>query len=137
MSTSCTHMIVYIAVGPGPVILISVVPSKPNPALGGANYNLTCNVSGINATLYQWRMNDSIIEGKTTKTLSFSPLKLSDAGLYRCGYTRLNTQTSLTTLSTAINVTVRSKNTDKSHFHNAVCLLFSLFSSRSNYISSK
>ena len=114
------HTRLYMAVGPGPVISISVVPSKANPAPGGANYNLTCNVSGVNASLYQWRKNDSIIEGKTTKTLSFSPLKLSDTGLYKCGYTQLNAQTSLTTVGNAINVTVRSKNTDKSHFHNTL-----------------
>lgn len=111
---SCQHSLNFLlsctAVGPGSVILLSVVPSAPNPAPGGENYHLTCNVSGTNASLYQWRKNGAIIEGETTKTLSFSPLKLSDAGKYACGYTQLGDGISITTLSAAINVTVQSKN---------------------------
>lgn len=103
-------IIAHTAVGPESVILLSVVPSVANPAPGGANYNLTCIVSGTNVSLYQWRKNDIIIEGKTTKTLSFSPLKLSDAGQYRCGYIQQNNQIMLTRVSPAINVTVQSKN---------------------------
>ena len=98
-----------IAVGPGPVISISVVPSTANPVLGGANYTLTCNVSGFNATIYQWTKNDSVIQGETAEKLSLSPFNLSNAGKYRCGYTRLSSETSLTILSAAFNVTAQSK----------------------------
>jgi hypothetical protein len=82
-----------------------------NPAPGGENYQLTCNLSGISTSHCKWKKNNSIIEGETRRTLSFSPLKLSDAGKYKCGCTRQTNETSLTIESFAIDVTVQSKNT--------------------------
>ena len=51
----------------------------------GQNYTLTCSVSGIAFTSYQWRKDGSMIPDEARPTLSFSPLRLSDAGQYSCG----------------------------------------------------
>ena len=51
----------------------------------GQSYTLTCIVSGTTFTSYQWRKGGSVISGETGPTLSFSPLRLTDAGGYQCG----------------------------------------------------
>ena len=53
----------------------------------GQDYTLTCSVTGELGSFtptYQWRMNGGVIDGETEPTLSFSPLRLSDAGRYTC-----------------------------------------------------
>ena len=60
--------------------------------LGQNGYSLTCGVNGANnlnhTTAYQWIKNNGtqtqIQVGSDPKVLSFSPLSLSDAGLYTC-----------------------------------------------------
>ena len=90
-------------------ISISIVPSVANPALGGDNYHLTCNLTGVSTSHCEWRKNNSIIEGETARRLSFSPLKLSHAGKYKCGCTHTTGETSLTFVSTEIDIIVQSK----------------------------
>ena len=51
----------------------------------GQSYTLTCNVSGTTFNIYQWRKDGAVISGETGPTLSFSPLRLPDAGQYSCG----------------------------------------------------
>ena len=70
----------------------------------GQNYTLTCSVSGASVTTYQWRKDGSVIQGETTEKLSFSPLRLSDAGQYTCEVT-VNSMT----LTDDENVIIMSK----------------------------
>ena len=59
----------------------------------GQNYTLTCSVSRVEnfnpIIAYQWTKNNGteIQVGTNSNTLSFSPLKLSDAGQYMCQVT--------------------------------------------------
>ena len=60
--------------------------------LGQNGYSLTCDVNGaenLNSSItYQWTKNNAtqtqIQVGADPKVLSFSPLRLSDAGQYTC-----------------------------------------------------
>ena len=51
----------------------------------GQNYTLTCTIAGtVNLTYtLQWRRNGAPLS-ETGAILSFSPLRLSDAGQYTC-----------------------------------------------------
>ena len=56
--------------------------------IAGLSYNLTCSVQGAenldsNMT-YEWIKNETPIIGETSSTLSFSPFRLSEAGIYMC-----------------------------------------------------
>ena len=59
----------------------------------GENYNLVCHLLGIDQSQsmvsYQWTKSNSTSQTQvgTTNTLSFTPLKLSDAGQYICTVT--------------------------------------------------
>ena len=64
--------------------MIAVALSGDGTPTAGQSYTLTCSVSGVSVTTYQWRKDDSVIQGQTTEMLSFSPLRLSDAGQYTC-----------------------------------------------------
>ena len=70
-----------------PTIIVTVVASGDGTPTAGQSYTLTCSVSGASVTTYQWRKDGSVIQGETTEMLSFSPLRLSDAGQYTCGVT--------------------------------------------------
>ena len=60
--------------------------------LGQNGYSLTCVVYGVEninpSITYQWTKNNGtqtqLQVGATPKVLSFSPLRLSDAGQYTC-----------------------------------------------------
>ena len=70
---------------------VRVTPSG-SPVLRQNGYSLTCVVSGagnLNASItYQWTKNNGtqtqIPVESTPSVLSFSPLRLSDAGRYTC-----------------------------------------------------
>ena len=64
-------------------ISVQITGSVATPT-AGESYTLTCSVSGASVTTYQWRKDGSVIQGQTTEMLSFSPLRLSDAGQYTC-----------------------------------------------------
>ena len=71
-----------------PSISIVIDDNGASP-VAGLNYNLSCEVSGIDgnlsAVLYviEWKKNDTPLS-ETGPLLSFSPLKLSHAGEYSC-----------------------------------------------------
>ena len=56
--------------------------------LGQNGYSLTCNVAvdaSLNSITYQWTKNNGTqTQVGTDRVLSFSPLRLSDAGQYTC-----------------------------------------------------
>ena len=76
---------------PAPNISVQITTSGA-PLLGQSGYSLTCGVNGagnLNPTItYQWIKNNGtqaqIQIGANPKVLSFSPLRLSDAGQYTC-----------------------------------------------------
>ena len=65
------------------------VTGRGVPQLGQQSYSLTCTFTGTtsSASGYRWLKNGFTVEGESTQTLSFSPLQLSDAGLYACEVT--------------------------------------------------
>ena len=50
----------------------------------GQNYTLYCDIAGMSVATYQWWKDSNIILSETGSTYSFSPLRLSHAGLYSC-----------------------------------------------------
>ena len=87
-----------------PPINVQISGSRETPT-SGENYALTCIVSGVSSvSTYQWRKNDDILD-QTSQILSFSPLRLSDAGIYTCSIT-----VATVPYSTSQNITIQSKN---------------------------
>ena len=94
---------------PAPDISVQITTSG-DPVVGQSGYSLTCGIIGTGnlspSMTYQWTKNDgtqTIQVGADPRVLSFSPLRLSDAGRYTCqatvtstylnsGITRTNTQ---------------------------------------------
>ena len=72
-----------------PKIQIMITGSDKVKPIAGQSYNLTCSVQGAknldSSITYQWIKNDIIRQNSST--LSFSPLRLSDAGVYTCRVT--------------------------------------------------
>ena len=72
-----------------PKIQIMITGSDKAEPIAGQSYNLTCSVLGAenldSSINYQWIKNDIIRQNSST--LSFSPLRLSDAGVYTCRVT--------------------------------------------------
>ena len=72
------------------------ITTSGDMVLGQNGYSLTCDVTiigTINASIsYQWTKNNGTqtIQVGTDQVLSFSPLKLSDAGQYTCQATSCN-----------------------------------------------
>ena len=83
-------------------ITVTVAVSGDGTPTAGQSYALTCSVSGASVTTYQWKKDGSVIQSETTEMLSFSPLRLSDAGQYTCGVT-VNSMTHTDDMS--INIT--------------------------------
>ena len=56
--------------------------------VGQTGNTLTCDVSVANnlnpMITYQWTRNDQPVPGATSNTFNFSPLRLSQAGIYTC-----------------------------------------------------
>ena len=50
----------------------------------GQSYSLSCSVSGVMVSSYQWRKDGALLSNETTRILSFSSLGLSDASRYSC-----------------------------------------------------
>ena len=82
---SVNHVAHFLPSSPEPVITAMVSGGTPTV---GENYSLTCTVTGadqLNPTMtYQWFKDSTTISGKRQSTLSFSPLRVSDTGKYRC-----------------------------------------------------
>ena len=58
--------------------------------IAGEDYTLTCQITGggTMTPTYRWFRSNSVITGQTSDTLSFSPLKETDSGVYTCEGTR-------------------------------------------------
>lgn len=54
--------------------------------MAGRDYVLMCNVSGISVNTYEWSKGSAMLS-QNGSTLSFYPLRLSDAGCYCCSIT--------------------------------------------------
>ena len=63
--------------------LVKITDGGETP-MAGSDYTLMCNVSSGSGLSLVWMMNGSVLQGQTTETLLFSPLRLSDAGRYTC-----------------------------------------------------
>ena len=80
---------------PAPPISVVVTANRNTPLMvGQTGDTLICGVSGaerLNPTIaYQWTRNDGTIQtqfGTNSNILSFSPVRLSDAGDYTCSAT--------------------------------------------------
>ena len=74
-----------------PITAMVTANLKESLMVGQTGNTLTCNVSGadnLNPTItYQWTRNDQPVPGATTNTFNFSPLRLSQAGVYTCSAT--------------------------------------------------
>ena len=92
---------------PAPNVSVQVTDSGATPT-AGKDYQLTCSVSGaenLNPTMaYQWTKNSgsSQTQVETSSTLSFTPLRLSDAASYVCEV--ITSSSYLTGDITAMNV---------------------------------
>ena len=53
----------------------------------GQSYSLTCSVTGGTVNSRQWRKDGAVLSSETAEMLSFSPIRLSDAGRYFCEIT--------------------------------------------------
>ena len=75
--------------------------------IAGENYTLTCQVTGGGNTTrtYRWFRNGSLVTGQRSATLSFSPLRETDSGVYTCEGTR----SSIARTSERVTITVDSK----------------------------
>ena len=64
--------------------------------IAGENYTLTCQVTGGTTAMpiYQWFKNGSLLANRTSATLSFLPLMITDSGVYTCEGTRNSTTSS-------------------------------------------
>ena len=72
---------------PAPAISVQITTSG-TPVLGQSGYSLTCGVTGTGnlspSITYQWTKIDGTQTTQVEAVLSFSPLRLSDAGQYTC-----------------------------------------------------
>ena len=98
-----------------PVTATVVQISDDGATRAGQSYTLTCSVSGASVTTYQWRKDGTVLS-ETGATLSFSPLRMSDAGQYTCEVT-VNSMT----LTDDKNVVIMSKISKLVH-----CVYYSL-----------
>ena len=92
---SVDHVAHFLPSSPAPVITAMVSGGTPTV---GESYSLTCTVTGadrLNPTItYQWSKGTTFVS--TQSTLSFSSLRLSDAGKYQCFVTVISTLLSQT-----------------------------------------
>ena len=65
-----------------PSVSIEIVDSGNSPTVE-ESYTLTCVVSGASVTTFKWKKDEDILS-EIGSTLSFSALRLSDAGQYVC-----------------------------------------------------
>ena len=85
---TCTHT--HTLAAPSSTVQITDSGSPPSP---GQAYSLTCELTGVNGSLtssaYQWKRGGNLVA--TEQSLSFSPLRLSDAGRYTCQFSLFGT----------------------------------------------
>ena len=87
-------------------VSVEIIGSAAMP-IAGESYSLTCNVSGVSVTTYQWRKDGTVL-AQNRQSLFFSSLRLSDAGHYTC-----NASVNSVMYSNGRNVTIKGKNAEK------------------------
>ena len=101
-----------------PDIVVELAPSGPT-MLGQNGYSLTCGVSGADnldpSIAYEWTKKNGaetqLQVGSDANVVSFSPLRLSDAGEYTC---QVNVSSSylsnnIIRMSRTLDITVQSE----------------------------
>ena len=90
------------ATTPPPIVVM--INGNGGQLTAGENHMFTCEVTGggTMTTNYQWLRNSAPLSGETSATLSFSPLRQSDSGVYTCEATR----SSMTGTSAGVTITV-------------------------------
>lgn len=79
-------MFLFLPTPSDPTIIVTV-SGGATPTVG-QSYTLTCNISGAGIDVtYQWRKDDADITDEMQLTLSYSSLRLSNAGQYTCEVT--------------------------------------------------
>lgn len=82
-SQQLTHTHTKFYAAPSTTVQLTDNGTPPTP---GQDYSLTCELSGVNngslSITYQWKRDGAVVS--TERTLSFSPLRLADAGRYTC-----------------------------------------------------
>ena len=81
------------------IVAVTIDDGGVIPTLG-QSYNLTCTAFGTTFTSYQWRKDGSVIS--TEQMVTFSPLRLTDAGSYSCGNGTLFSNDTVVTLQGAL-----------------------------------
>ena len=86
----CLLVFLYFIIIAVPTLSVNIT-SKGSIITGGQAFSLKCTISGVEALnpilTYQWIKSNStgrMQVGSNTSTLSFSSLRLSDAGQYSC-----------------------------------------------------
>ena len=111
---SVCHLHVFL---PAPPITVVVTSNLNTPVMvGQIGYTLTCDLSGadnLNSTItYQWTRNDGTTRtqvGTNSNVLSFSSVRLSNAGEYTCTTTIVSALiNSDITVSAAHRMTIQS-----------------------------
>ena len=69
--------------------VVVTISGSGGDQVAGENYTLTCQVTGgvATASSHRWLKNGSLLND-TSATLSFSPLRETDPGVYTCEGTR-------------------------------------------------
>ena len=69
---------------------VVAVTGSGGAQVAGEDYTLTCQVTGggTMTPTYRWFRDGSVLTGQTSATLSFSPLRETDSGVYTCEGTR-------------------------------------------------
>ena len=92
---------------------MNIYGDHPAP-ISGRNYTLLCNISDeVQTYEHQWKRNGTILSSE--QSLYFSPLSLSDGGVYICEsviFPEVNDTVDLVVQSKVLTVTV-----SKFHFH--------------------
>ena len=95
---------------PAPSVSVLISNGRTTPTAGD-NHQLTCSVSGsenLNPTIaYQWMKNSGsgqTLLGTNSNTLSFIPLRLSDAASYGCEITISSNYLSRDIIAMSFNV---------------------------------
>ena len=118
-----THTHTHFSIDPNITVQLSDKGTQPTP---GLSYLLTCNIfcngaDGFNFT-YTW-MKGAVLLSETGSSLSFSSLRLSDAGPYMCEVTASSWyhSESTTSQSNILNVTMKCNNTSYILYCNLTC----------------
>ena len=88
---------------------MKIYSDDPAP-IGGQNYTLSCNISDeVQTYEHQWKRNGTTMSLSSEPSLYFSPLSLSDGGVYICEsvvFPKINDTIDLVVQSKVLTVTM-------------------------------